>query len=62
MIIQDKLTCVCVCTDDSDQLGHLSSPISVFVVSSMDGYYPNVCSFLLRSAITDHTERMIRLI
>ena len=37
MIIPAKL--ICVSSDDSDQLGHPSSLIRVFVVSSVDDYY-----------------------
>ena len=48
---------ICVSSDDSDQLGHPSSPIRV-----LDDYSQNVCSVFLRRAIIDHTERMIRLI
>ena len=40
-----KLTCES--SDDSDQLGNPSSLIRVFIVSSVDGYYPKCLFFFL---------------
>ena len=46
---------ICMSNSDSDQLGHPSSLIRVFLVSSVDDYTQNVCSVFLRTEITDHT-------